>query len=74
MNVFSNNIPQGFCCETNLKHIKNKEYLMWLQKMYENCIENEKDETKVNIMLEMRDAIVMKINQINREERLAAAF
>jgi hypothetical protein len=74
MNVFSNNIPQDFCFEKNINHIKNKDYLMWLLKMYEGSIENEKNDAKIDMLFQMRDAIAMKISDIERNERILYAL
>jgi hypothetical protein len=72
MSVFSNktyNVP-------SLQNIHNKEYLLWLEKMYENCIENcSEDETvKIQTFLEIRDAILLKIASLDREERIVSAL
>lgn len=68
MIVFSNKA----CNVKSLQNIRNKEYLLWLEKMYENCIQNcnEEDTIKMDTFLEIRDAITMKISSLDREERM----
>lgn len=72
MIVFSN---KGYNA-TSLQNIRNKEYLLWLEKMYENCIENckEDEDIKIQTCLELRDAIIMKIASLDREERIMKAL
>lgn len=72
MIVFSNKTYNT----TSLQNIRNKEYLLWLEKMYENCIEhcNEDENIKMQTYLEIRDAIVVKIASLDREERMMTAL
>jgi len=72
MFVFSNKTYNA----PSLENIRNKEYLLWLEKMYENCIENcnEDEVVKMQAFLEIRDAILVKIASLDREERLVSAL
>ena len=70
MFVFSNQVSQH--CQNNIANVQNKEHLLWLQKMYEDCIEKEKDECKIETLLQIRDAILMKIQQLERKQRLSS--
>ena len=74
MLVFSNKVSDLSNYEKNISHIKSKEYLLWLQEMYETCIEKEQDEEKIEIILKMRDAIIIKIQEIERRHRFTNAF
>ena len=74
MLVFSNKVSDVSLYEKNISHIKNKEHLLWLQEMYETCMEKEQDENKIEIILKIRDAIVMKIQEIQRRERIFNKF
>lgn len=74
MVVFSNKVSALSNYEKNISHIKSKDYLLWLQEMYETCIENEQDENKIEIILKMRDAIIMKIQEIERKQRIINNF
>jgi hypothetical protein len=74
MLVFSNKVSALPNYEQNISHIKSKEYLLWLQEMYEICIEKEQDEKKIEIILKMRDAIIIKIQEIERKQRIVNNF
>jgi hypothetical protein len=74
MLVFSNKVSNVSLYEKNIGAIKNKQHLMWLQEMYETCIQKEEDETKMELILKIRDAISMKIQEIERMERIFNAF
>jgi hypothetical protein len=67
MFVFSNKVR--YDCQNNIESIQNKEYLLWLQKMYEDCIQKETDDCKIETLLEIRDAILMKIQQLERKQK-----
>lgn len=71
MIVFSNKTYNA----TTLQNIRNKEYLLWLEKMYENCIDNcADDDVKMQTFLEIRDAIIVQIACLDREERIVSAL
>lgn len=74
MFVFSNKVTNVYLCERNISHIKNKQHLLWLQQMYESSIEKEQDETQLDIMFKIRDAISMKIEELERKERMVTKF
>lgn len=74
MLVFSNKVTNLSLYEKNISHIKNKQHLLWLQEMYESCIEREQDETQLEVVLKIRDAISMKIQELERKERMISKF
>lgn len=74
MFVFSNKVSDLSLYEKNISHIKNKDHLLWLQEMYETCIEKEDDDVQLETMLKIRDAISIKIQELERQERIKNQF